>query len=447
MNTKIIRQLDPSVADWAYPTKSSSFGGNGCGCCACYHIAIEQPWQEDYSLNTLRKWMISQGFAVSGKGTLWSGIYETLKHIGHKNVVWVDRDDPMSKAWKELNKGNRIGVLLVSNGKTPNGTVWTASGHYVAFTDYRLVNGKHQFYIKDSGFRHHDGWYTYEYSLKGALPQMWIVERITVDATKYRPKKPYTGRLPKSVIKKGRKGLAVKRLQTFLNWCIGTKLKVDGDAGVNTIKAVCVFQKTYRLEVDGFFGVNSLKKANAIVDKYAPKPEPTPQEKMCAWAKKIAGERYHYVKWIESIAKTHTCPICTGRKYDDNYGGNCIWFAWASWHHGAGLASKCSCAVFTDYHYNQLLKLGYTDASKLARQRIGLEDVYLMRSYTSLSLDQLKAGDIIAYFTKSGYVHTALYIGNGQIADCTSSRSDGIKYGVPSYTNWSIKLAFRYTGK
>ena len=435
MSTKIIRQLDPSVANWPYPTKSSSFGGNGCGCCACYHIAIEQPWQSDYSLNTLRKWMINQGFAVSGQGTTWSGINETLKHIGHKNVVWVDRNDPMSKAWKELNKGNRIGVLLVSNGKTPNSTVWTVSGHYVAFTDYRLLsNGKHQFYIKDSGFRHHDGWY----SLKGALPQLWIVERITMPATKYRPKVPYKGKMPSGTIKKGSKGIQVKRLQIFLNWCIDAKLGVDGDAGVNTIKKLCVFQKTYKLDADGVFGPASLKKAQAVVAKYAPKPAPTKQDKMLAWAKQIAGEKYHYVKWNEKVAKTHTCPICTGRKYDDAFGWNCIGYAWASWHHGAGLPSKCSCSVFTDYHYNQLLKLGYTDASKLARQRIGLEDVYLMRSYTSLSLDQLKAGDIIAYFNKNGYVHTALYIGNGQIADCTSGRSDGIMYGVNSYSNYKI---------
>ena len=448
MSTKIIRQLDPSVANWPYPTKSSSFGGNGCGCCACYHIAIEQPWQSDYSLNTLRKWMINQGFAVSGQGTTWSGINETLKHIGHKNVVWVDRNDPMSKAWKELNKGNRIGVLLVSNGKTPNSTVWTVSGHYVTFTDYRLLsNGKHQFYIKDSGFRHHDGWYTYEYSLKGALPQLWIVERITMPATKYRPKVPYKGKMPSGTIKKGSKGIQVKRLQIFLNWCIDAKLGVDGDAGVNTIKKLCVFQKTYKLDADGVFGPASLKKAQAVVAKYAPKPAPTKQDKMLAWAKQIAGEKYHYVRWIEGVAKTHTCPICTGRKYDDAFGGNCIWYAWASWHHGAGLPSRCSCSVFTDYHYNKLLKLSYTEASKLARERIGLDDVYLMRSYTSLSFDQLKPGDIIAYFNKNGYVHTALYIGNGKIADCTSSRSDGIKYGVNSYSSYKIKLAFRYTGK
>ena len=150
--------------------------------------------------------------------------------------------------------------------------------------------------------------------------------------------------------------------------------------------------------------------------------------------------------WSESDAKTHTCPICTGRKYDDHFGWNCIGYAWGSWHH-SGLPSKCNDFVFTDYHYNQLLKLSYDDASAMARARIGLDDVYLMRDPNGLSLSKLKKGDIIAYFTNSGYIHTALYIGNGLIADCTSGRADGIKYGVPSYTCWKIKLAFRYTGK
>lgn len=453
MSTKIIRQLDSSVADWPYPTKSSSFGGNGCGCCACYHVAIEQPWKENYNLNDLRKWMVSKGFAVSGKGTLWSGINETLKYIGHKNVVWIHEEDPMSKAWKELNKGNRMGVLLVNSNKTPNGTVWTASGHYVAFTNYRIKNNQHQFYIKDSGFRHHDGWYTYEKSIKGALPQLWIVERIGVTATKYRPKTPYyrsgtkPGLLPKVTIKIGSKNSSVKRLQKFLNWCIDAKLDVDGDAGENTIKAVCIFQKTYGLDVDGVFGPASLKKAQAIVKKYEPKPEPTPQDKMCEWAKKIAEDKYHYVKWKDGVAKTHTCPICTGRKFDDYFGWNCIGYGWGSWHHGAGLPSRCSCSVFTNADYNKLMTLSDADAQKFAKEKIGIQDVHVYRSATGFDIKNLKAGDIIAYFDKNGYVHTALCVGNGLIADCTSTRTDGIKYGVPGYTNWKIKEVFRYTGK
>lgn len=210
-----------------------------------------------------------------------------------------------------------------------------------------------------------------------------------------------------------------------------------------------MWQYTSSASVSGVGGKVDMNKCYIAAKPYnyiAPKVA-TKQDKMLAWAKKIAADKYHYVYWKENVAKTHSCPICNGRKYDDYYGGNCIWFAWASWHHGGGLASKCNCCVFTDYHYNQLLKLSTAEALKLAKSRIGLNDIQLLRSSSGLSLSQLKAGDVIAYFNGSGYVHTALYIGNGQIADCTSERSDGIKYGVPSYSNWKIKLAFRYTGK
>ena len=452
MNKTIYKQLDSRWSALPYPTRNSSFGANGCGCCSCVHIAIEQPWKSDWTPATLRPWMVKQGFAVVNQGTKWSGINETLKHIGHSSVVWVDRDDPMSKAWEELNKGDRIGVLLVDNSKTPDGTYWTASGHYVAFTKYKYENKKHWFFIKDSGGRNHDGWFCYETSMRGAIPQLWIVKKISIPKSTHKPTTPYKATLPTKAVKKGSSNsVQVKRLQRFLNWIINAKLDVDGIAGENTAKAIYIFQKTYKasygLAVDGVFGAASIKAAKALVAKYKNVKQPTRQDNMLAWAKKIAGEKYHYVSWSESIAKTHTCPVCTGRKYDDYFGWNCIGFAWACWHHGGGLASKCNCFVFTDYHYNQLLKLAYTDASNLARQRIGLNDVYLMRSYTGLSFDQLKPGDVIAYFTNSGYIHTALYIGNGQIADCTSGRSDQIKYGVNSYSNYKIKLAFRYTGK
>ena len=183
MNKTIYKQMDSRWSSLPYPTKSSSFGGNGCGCCACVHVAIEQREKKNWTPKTLRPWMVKQGFAYVNQGTTWSGIKATLEHIGHKKVVWVGRSDPMSMAWKELNKGNRIGVLLVDNSRTPDGTYWTASGHYVAFTDYKVKDSKHYFYIKDSGGRNHDGWFCYEKSIKGALPQLFIVERIKEEPT------------------------------------------------------------------------------------------------------------------------------------------------------------------------------------------------------------------------------------------------------------------------
>jgi hypothetical protein len=115
---------------------------------------MEQERYKNWTPNNLRGWMVGQGFAVCGQGTKWEGITSTLKHIGHSKVVRI-YNDPMSEAFKELNKGNRIGVLLFNSHIAPNGVKWTASGHYVAFTGYKYENNKHYFYTKDSGGRNH----------------------------------------------------------------------------------------------------------------------------------------------------------------------------------------------------------------------------------------------------------------------------------------------------
>lgn len=81
-------------------------------------------------------------------------------------------------------------------------------------------------------------------------------------------KKVYSGKLPglglKGYLKKGDKGSNVEKLQGFLNWATGSKLKVDGSFGDLTLSAVKRFQSTYGLQVDGFFGKECLKKAKTI---------------------------------------------------------------------------------------------------------------------------------------------------------------------------------------
>ena len=177
MNKTIYKQLDSRWASLPYPTKKSSFSGNGCGCVACTHIAIEQQGKKNWTPKKLRPWMVQKGYAVAGHGTTWNGITETLKHIGHKTVVKV-WEQPMSVAWEELSKGDRIGIILFNGNYAPNGTHWSSSGHYVAFTNYKIKDGKHLFYCKDSGARNHDGWYSYERSMKGCIAKLWIVKRI-----------------------------------------------------------------------------------------------------------------------------------------------------------------------------------------------------------------------------------------------------------------------------
>lgn len=279
MNPTIYKQLDSRWANKPYPTYASSFGGNGCGCCACVHVAMEQERYKNWTPESLRPWMVNQGYAYPGRGTLWQGIYDTLKYIGHKNVVWIGENDPMTDAWKELNKKNRIGVLLVNNGSTPDGTYWTSSGHYVAFTDYKVKGGQHWFYIKDSGGRNHDGWFCYEKSIKGALPQLWIVERLGKEP---KPSDHYEGEYPnpKKYLEPGDKGTEVTKLQNYIDWytdgdffakCGGA----DGVYGNNTLKYVKKMQTDFfgAKEADGLVGQKTIAKMKAY--KKGDKPTPT----------------------------------------------------------------------------------------------------------------------------------------------------------------------------
>lgn len=127
--------------------------------------------------------MVGQGFATKGNGTTWNGITKTLEHYGFE-VKTPNISSSMTSAWKELNKGNRAGVLLFKKG-TMGGITWTSGGHYVAFLDYKVQNGKHYFYTKDSGGRKNDGWHCYETTMKGLLPKIWIVELPEVKKGKY----------------------------------------------------------------------------------------------------------------------------------------------------------------------------------------------------------------------------------------------------------------------
>lgn len=192
MNTKIFRQYDGPWAKKPYPTRGCTVSGAGCGLVALTHIAIEQDRYKNWTPENLRPYMLKHGYAIAGQGTTWNGMTQTLHHLGYENVRYITESTPMKDAFAELNKGNRIGIILFYGGyskrykkwyRTPDGTVWTASGHYIMFGSYKYENGKHWFYLKDSGGRKHDGWYSYETSMKGCVGQMWIVERTGVQTT------------------------------------------------------------------------------------------------------------------------------------------------------------------------------------------------------------------------------------------------------------------------
>lgn len=170
-NTKIFKQYDSRWASLPYPTKSSPVSTDGCGLCAVTHCAIEVKGNENLTPKDVLPFM--KQYAVAGNGTRYAnpdGIAEGLKHFGLKDVRVIGN---MSDFWEELDKGDRVGIILFDKGYAPDGTLWTSARHFIAFNQYQYVDGKHKMFMKDSGGRDHDGFYSYETSMRGCLYLMW----------------------------------------------------------------------------------------------------------------------------------------------------------------------------------------------------------------------------------------------------------------------------------
>lgn len=247
MTSPIYRQADSRWGSLPYPSKPYTLARSGCGCCAVTHLVMEQPKYATYTPKNVRPVMVP--YATRGHGTKWVGETAGLKHYGYT----VKEFDSMSKLWVELNKGDRMGIILFRAG-TRSGIRWTDGGHYVAFTQYREANGKHYFKTKDSGGRHHDGWYCYETQMKGLIVHIWTVKRKQYDVNN----KSYKKEFPEHTIRNGDKGEDVRRWQNFLNHVFGNVLKVDGKFGLKTDAWTGVFQIYCRITEDSVVGRNTL---------------------------------------------------------------------------------------------------------------------------------------------------------------------------------------------
>lgn len=238
-NHKIYRQADKKWARLPYPTSNYTFAKNGCGACAVTHVIIEMEKYKNYTPASVQPYM--KQFATKGHGTEWRGITEALKHYGMKNV---HSPQYMTDLFKESKKGNRGGVLLFNNHKAKVSTgVWTMGGHYVAFVGYKEVNGKHYFYMKDSGGRKHDGWYCYETTMKGCINKIWVGEY------------PYEIELPsKGYWCLGDKSPEIVKIQKFLKAKGYYKGVCKGGFRKLTDKAVRNWQRANGLVADGKWG-------------------------------------------------------------------------------------------------------------------------------------------------------------------------------------------------
>lgn len=276
------------------------------------------------------------------------------------------------------------------------------------------------------------------------------------------PTSPYEGTLPTKIVKKGSKGDSVKAVQRFLNWCMKSGLKVDGSCGKKTVSAIKKYQKQYKLKVDGVFGSQSKKKAKSIIAKYAPKPTPTPTtiwDNAYTYAKSIASDnKFKYVKYSDKNPDTKTCPICKKRvireagkwviKKADAIGWNCIGGAFAAWHHGAGIKCKCNCHVFNNREYEQMLyNMSSSKALKFAKEKIGNDNIKLIRNKNGIPRNEWKQGDICIKFSGKKYVHTWYRVAEGKVFDCRGLKDTAKQIAIRNDKKYTCKMIIRYTGK
>lgn len=278
------------------------------------------------------------------------------------------------------------------------------------------------------------------------------------------PTSPYTGALPIKTVKKGSKGNDVKAVQNFLNWCMKSGLKVDGICGKKTVSAIKKYQKQYKLKVDGVFGSQSKKKAEAIIRKYAPQPEPKPTnatiwDNAYAYAKTIASDnRFRYVKYSDKNPDSKTCPICKKRvvreagkwvvKIAKAIGWNCIGGAFAAWHHGAGIKCKCNCHVFNNREYERMLyHMSSAKALKFAKEKIGNDNIKLIRNKNGIPRSEWKQGDICIKFSGKKYVHTWYRVAEGKVFDCRGLKNTAKQIAIRNDKKYTCKMIIRYIGK
>ena len=336
MNSTNFKQYDTRWASLGYPKKPWYIKNCGCGEVSIANCIIEMEKYAKQTPKSIQPYCV-QFAAPNGNGTYFAGIPKMMEHYG---MTEVKEHQTMNQLWEEMAKGNRVAILLM--GSRLGGTKrirWTSSAHFVAAVGYKKSGDKHMLYIKDSNSTSssRNGWLSYKEYLQGDVSRVWSGKLYIEPA--YYPSTPYTGKLPSGTVKKGTKGTNAKAVQAFLNWCINAKLAVDGNCGSVTDAAIRKYQKQYKLKVDGVFGPASKKKAQEIVNKYAPTPAPAPKEPTLAdkildackaqaeWSK---NSKY---KWQSNptIAKSkdyETCvtyTACVGQRVDIIPSGKYIW--------------------------------------------------------------------------------------------------------------------------
>ncbi len=178
--TKYYLQWKGSWAKKPFSTKTVE--EVGCGLVAYTNMALEIPKYEDITPNKFRKYM--NQFTEPDHGVLGIHLPEAFEHLGLTKVKDFKGDivgGKMRPFYDEMEKGNRIGMILFQNplrdeGKiqtAPDGTIWCTRGHYVTVKGLKKVGKLYYLYVVDPDDEEHIGWFSYIKSMKHCVKWLW----------------------------------------------------------------------------------------------------------------------------------------------------------------------------------------------------------------------------------------------------------------------------------
>ena len=456
------KQYDSRWAQLAYPRKPWVIRNCGCGEVAICNAITMMPSMVGQTPKTIQPYM--KQFAESrGNGTYHYGIPTAMKHYGCTEVM---EHTTMQKLFAELAKGSRIAVLLMGSRDAGNkGVHWTGSGHFICVNKYKKQNGKHYLYVTDSASTSslRNGWITYEDNVRGACLKCWSgklnMKAVPLDVDGYGGVATIsrlqqflgitvTGEISitkarhsccpsvKSVTYENEQSQTVRYMQ---KWC---GVLMDGYWGSGTSKAL---QKKLGIKQTGTFDRASMKALQKYLNSHtkATYPTLTRQQKAQQFAYDCYLDGYKYIFFTDE-KWTQKCPFCNGYK-GDKFGGNCIKFAWGCLYHGGGIPCRHDGETINNATADKLIRLPHKEALALIQSKTGVKEWQLIRSASHIPAEQLRIADVLLYYDSNGYTHTALYVGNGRIADCTSS--NGCQYGGAYNYGDNCMVAIRYIGK
>ena len=172
MNKTNYKQYDTRWSGLGYPKKPWYIKNCGCGEVAIANCIIEMSAYANQTPKTIQPYC-KQFAAPNGNGTYFSGIPKMMAHYG---MTEVKEHQTMASLWKELAKGDRVAIYLMGSRKGGSkGIHWTSSAHFVCSTAYKVKDGKHYVYVKDSNSTAstRNGWITYEGNMRGDVSRVW----------------------------------------------------------------------------------------------------------------------------------------------------------------------------------------------------------------------------------------------------------------------------------